>query len=304
MIVINNKKNCNPIFNKHNYNESDCYSSCCHYCYEHLYHHYHCCPMSRAWFPALGIVNTVNTTNSSKNHGNIVFDSLKMTCLRDLTLRASVLARRLSSPNLSSGSVLRNYPCVSSRRCLSSPDLSCLRVPMCLREDGSLRPTCLWDVSSRTCVSSRQPVSLQNLSSGHVFTHPCVFATTRIFARPVFRKCLRVPLCLSSPDLSSRGVFAHPRGFTPGNVLSRAAFSRSVFGRPCVFGSKSVFAGNVSSDAMCLRGLARMCRPTLTCVRRPFLGALVPDPMSLQNVSSVFSECAPATILMPSECLQ
>ena len=152
------------------------------------------------------------------------------------------------------------------------------RVLMCLREDGSLRPTCLWDVSSRTCVSSRQPVSLQDLSSGHVFTHPCVFATTRIFARPVFGKCLRVPLCLSSPDLSSRGVFAHPRGFTPGNVLSRAAFSRSVFGRPCVFGSKSVFAGNVSSDAMCLRGLAQRVPANTHVCSQTILGSPSPRP--------------------------
>ena len=71
-----------------------------------------------------------------------------------------------------------------------------LRPPTCLRDDAGLRPTCLWDVSSHAHVSSRRSGSSLDLSSGSVFARPRVFATTRVFARPVFRKYLRPPTCL------------------------------------------------------------------------------------------------------------
>ena len=108
---------------------------------------------------------------------------------------------------------------------------------------------------------------------------PSVFATTRVFARPVFTRCLRLPVCLrdgvglgptclrevsspahvSSPDLSPAIVFSRAHGFTTGSALARAVRSGSVFGRPRVFAPRSVFAGNVSSDAHVLRCLRLAC---------------------------------------------
>ena len=61
---------------------------------------------------------------------------------------------------------------------------------MCLRDDACLRLTCLREVSSPAHVSSRRRASSPDLSSGSVF------ATTRVFAGPVFGKCLRDDTCL------------------------------------------------------------------------------------------------------------
>ena len=180
----------------------------------------------------------------------------------------------------------------------------CLRAPTCLRDEACLHLTCFREVSSRARVFA-------GLSSGSVFVPPHVFATTRVFARPVFGTCLRTPTCLHddvclrlaclrdvfslahvssrrrvpSPDLGSAIVFSHADGFTPASALARALRSGSVFGRP------RVFAGTVSADAhVSLLSSPGMCLLTPRCLRRLCFEASVLDPMCLQNVSSVFGQ--------------
>ena len=144
--------------------------------------------------------------------------------------------------------------------------LTCLRptcLPMCLRDDACLRP------------------ARPSLSSGSAFARPCVFATTRAFARPIFGRCLLTR------------TWRHSR------KCVRAVWSGSVFRRPRVFAPRSVFAtrsafaGHVSSDthlswlsspSICL--LTPMEGPR--CLGRLCFATSVLDPMCLQNVSPVF----------------
>ena len=110
-----------------------------------------------------------------------------------------------------------------------------------------------------------------------MIARPCVFATTRVFARPVFRECLRPPVSsrrrTSSPDLSSGRVFALPRVFTRTPVLAvlarpvfgtclRTPFARPVFGTCLLMGRWLRFwkcLGKSSALGKCLR--------TPTCLR-------------------------------------
>ena len=256
--------------------------------------------------------------------------------------------------------------------CLPRLRLSSLDVSRtCLRGDECVRPTCLRDVSSHAHVSSRRRGSSPDLSSGSVFARPCVFATTRVFARhvfacprvfattrvlarpvlgaclrtpcvfatmrvlarPVFKNCLRPPTCVfakpgfgkclrpptclrddacprptcfrnlsphahvssrqsgSSPDLSSATVFSRDYALTTGSAVARAVRSGIVFGRPRVFAPRSVFAGNVSSDAhVSWLSSPGMCLLRPRCLRRPCFEASVLDPTCFQNVSSVFGQ--------------
>ena len=172
-------------------------------------------------------------------------------------------------------------------------------------------------MSSPPHVSSRRRASWPDLTSQSVFARPRVFATTRVFAGPVLGKCLRPPECLRddtcarptclrdvsshahvssrqrvpSQDLSSATAFSREHGFTPGSVLARAVRSGSVFGRPLVFAPRSVFAGNVPSDAF-VSSLSSpgMCLLTPRGLRKPCFEDSVLDPTCLQNVSSVFGQ--------------
>ena len=123
--------------------------------------------------------------------------------------KRDALARCLTDP------VWRGWAHVSSRRHLSSPDLSsesvfatprvfagpvfskCLRLPTCLHHATCLHRTCLWKASALAHVSSQRHVSSPDLSSRSVFACPCVFAP---------RKCL--PPC----------------GFTAGSAWARQVF--------------------------------------------------------------------------------
>ena len=126
-------------------------------------------------------------------------------------LRASACVRRSVLWEVSS----RAH--VSSRRLGSSPD--------CLRE-----------VSSPAHVSSRRRASSPDLSSGRVFARPCVFATKRVFARPVFGKCFRPPTCLRN-DACLRPTCLREAS-SPAHVSSR----RRVPSPARVFAPRSVFA--------------------------------------------------------------
>ena len=193
----------------------------------------------------------------------------------------------------------------SSRRWVCSPDLpsrcvfarararACLGDDASLHDEACLRPTCLREASG----------------------HPRVFATTRVFARPVLGTRLRAPTCLhddaSLPDLSSGRVLARPRVFTMTHDLARPVFDNCLlillartwlhslarafrsgcllFGRPRVFAPRSVFSGNVSSDAhVSSLSSPGMCLLTPRCLRGPCSEASVLDPTCLQNVTSVF----------------
>ena len=100
----------------------------------------------------------------------------------------------------------------------------------------------------RTCL--REVSSRTHVSSRRVFAHLCIFTTTRVFARSVLGTCLCATMCLRD-DASLRPTCLR-------EVLS------------CL-------------RATCLREVS-----SRTLCRRPFLGALVPDSVCLQNVSSVF----------------
>ena len=116
-------------------------------------------------------------------------------------------------------------------------------------------------------VPSRRHASSLDLSLGSVFPTPRVFTTSRVFAGPVFAKCLRARARarahvasqrhVSSPHLSSGNVCACPR----------------------VFATLRVFAGPVFGKRLhlptCLRDATCLCR---TCLR---------DVSSLAHVSSL-----------------
>ena len=92
---------------------------------------------------------------------------LRPTCLRDLSSHAHMSSqRRVSSPDLSSGSVFAT---------------TC---------DARLRQTWFRDMSLPAHVSSRRRGSSPDLPSGRVFACPRVFATTHAFTRHVFGNCL------------------------------------------------------------------------------------------------------------------
>ena len=150
---------------------------------------------------------------------------------------------------------------VYSQRCVSSPDLS----------SGSV---------------FARPRVFADLSLGSGFARPCVFAMTRLFARPVFRKCLRPPMCLhddahlrqtclrgvfsrshvssrgrvsslSSPDLSSGRAFARPRVFA-----TMRAFARPVFGT-CLLVGRWLHSWKCPGKSSALG----KCLQTPTCLR-------------------------------------
>ena len=179
---------------------------------------------------------------------------LRPTCLWEVSSHAHASSpRRGSSPDLSLGSVFARPPVFATTRVFARPVFGkCLRTPTRLRHDAGLRPTCLWEVSSHAHASSPRRGSSPDLSLGSVFARPPVFATTRVFARPVFGKCLRTPTrlrhdaglrptCLwevsshahassprrgSSPDLSLGSVFARPRVFATTRVFARRVFGK------------------------------------------------------------------------------
>ena len=104
------------------------------------------------------------------------------------------------------------------------------------------------------------------------YTDTRVFATTHVFARRVFGKCLRTPICLRDDtclrlaclqEVSSRAHVSSRR-----RVSSPDLSSGSVFARPCVFATTRVFArsvfGKCLRDDTCLRDDACLCR---TCLR-------------------------------------
>ena len=114
-------------------------------------------------------------------------------------------------------------PCCQNKLPCSSPCLSRLRLssldlsPTCLCDDECVRPTCFRQVFWPAHVSSRRRVPSPDLPSG------------RVFARPVFRKCLGPPMCLGD-DACLRPTYC----FTTVSALARAVRSGSVFGRPRV----------------------------------------------------------------------
>ena len=187
-------------------------------------------------------------------------------------------------------------------------------------------PPCLREVSARAHVSSRRwclgPTCLRGVLSDalvslrkRVFARPCVFATTRVFARPVFGKRLR-PLMSLRDDASIRltcrevSSYAH---VTSGRCVPsqtclwqtssdkhmeslrevcRAVRSGSVFGRPDLFAPRSVFTGHVSSNTHVFSlSSPSMCLLTPRCLRRPLANSSVPNPVCLQNLSLVFGRC-------------
>ena len=168
-------------------------------------------------------------------------------CLRVVSSTAHVSSRRrVSSPDLSSGSVFARPRVFATMRVFDRPGFgTCHRPPTCLRDDACPRPTCLRDVSSHAHVSSRR----------------------------------RVP----SRDLSSATVLKREHGFTTGSALAWAVRSGSVFGHPPVFAPRNVFDGDVSSDAhVSSLSSPGKCLPTPRCLRRPCFETSVLDPTCLQ----------------------
>ena len=162
-------------------------------------------------------------------------------------------------------------------------------------------------------MSSRRRRSSPDVSSGSVFARPCVFATTRVFAWPVFGKCIRDPTCLrddaclrrtclrevssrrhvssrrrlSSPDLSSGRVFARPMS-SRRRVPSPDLSSRSVFSDAHGFTSGQALARTARSGGV----FATTRRPT-----RVFAGNVSSD----AHVSSLSS---PGMCLLTPTCLR
>ena len=165
---------------------------------------------------------------------------------------------------------------------------------MCLRDDAFLRLACLREVSSPAHASSRRRVSSPELSSGSVFARPCVFATTPVFPRPVFGKCLGDDTCLrddaclrltclrevsspshvssrrrlSLPDLSLRRVFARPYVFATTRAFARPVFGKCLLARSWLhfwtcLGKDSALGKCVREDT-CLRDDTS----SDTCLRR------------------------------------
>ena len=173
-----------------------------------------------------------------------------------------------------------------------------------LQDDARLRQTWLREVSSPSHASSRRRVSSPDLSSGSVLTRPCVFATTRVLARPVFRKCLRDGACLRPPMCLRDDACSHPtclrEASSPAHArtwlhywkcLGKGRALGKCLRSPKIFAPRSVFAGNVSSDAHVFSlSSPGMCLLTPRCLPRPCFEASVLDPACLQNVSSVFGQ--------------
>ena len=159
----------------------------------------------------------------------------------------------------------------------------CLRTPMCLRDDTSLRLACLREVSSRAHVSSRRRVSSPDLVFGKCLRDDACLHDDACLRQSCLREVSspahvssrrRVP----SPDLSSGSVFSDAHGFTSGQALARTARSGGVFAKTRVFATTRrptrVFAGNVSSDAhVSSLSSPGMCLLTPTCLRRPCIEA-------------------------------
>ena len=136
---------------------------------------------------------------------------------------------------------------------------------------------------------------------GSVFARPCAFATTRIFAPLVFRKRLRMLMCLhnatclrptclremsphahvssrqrvSSPDLSSRSVFAR-RVFPTTRALARPVFARCLL--TCMASLREV-----SWQGHCAQEASAYAHVFADRSSQPVLGS-----MCLQNASSIF----------------
>ena len=138
-----------------------------------------------------------------------------------------------------------------------------------------LGPTCLGAVSLHAHVSSRR----------------------RVFARPVFWKCLRRPTCFRDDASLRQTCLQQVSSYTRVGSLRKvsrasAVCSGSVFGRPRAFAPRSVFARHVSSDAhVTLLSSPSMRLLTCKCLRRSFFAKTILDPMCLQNVSLVFGRC-------------
>ena len=154
--------------------------------------------------------------------------------------------RRVSSPDLSSGSVFAR-PCVfATTRVFAQPVFG-----KCLRDDACLRRTCLREVSSPSHVSSRRRLSSPDLSSGRVFARPRVFTTARALARPVFGKCLLgrswLHFWTGLGKDSALGRCLREDTCLRDDTSSDTCLRREcVFRRPRVF---AVFAWHVSADA-------------------------------------------------------
>ena len=148
---------------------------------------------------------------------------------------------------------------------------------MCLRDDPCFRAS-LQEVSAHMHVSSEGRVSWPDLSLESGFARPCVFATTCVFAQPVFGKWLRPPTCLRD-DACLRQTCLR-------QVLTRL-HSGKFLGR----GSMLRKCPRTPTCLRCKKCLRRMCLQTPTCprcLRGPFFTTLVLDPMCLQTVSAVF----------------
>ena len=91
----------------------------------------------------------------------------------------------------------------------------------CVAHVSSRRWVCLPDLSSRGRVSSA------DLSLGGVLARPRVFATTWVFARPVFEKCLRPCMC-------PRTCLRAPTCLRDDTCPRPTCLSGRVFGRPRV----------------------------------------------------------------------
>ena len=128
---------------------------------------------------------------------------------------------------------------MSSQRRVSSPDLS---------SGSAFARQCVFATMRVFTRPVFRKAPTRRRVSGSAFARPHVFATTRVLARPVFRKCLRAHVSarrrVFSPDLPSGSVFACPhvlgRRVSWPDLSSGSAFA--AFGRRRLFLTTPAFA--------------------------------------------------------------